>query len=727
MILLTSKRVSLLILYVFVLVWKVTGQTLQSHITSEPIVIDGKLREAIWSEILQPLDLTQRELHEGKPSGHKTWIGITHDAENIYIAVRCEQPRHTITAYELARDFNVQLDDVFYILLDTYYDKRNAFVFYTNPHGARGDYQVFDNGKATNLNWNTVWDVKTSVDSVGWTAEFIIPFISLRYESTEDSTVWGINFERNIRYLREQSLWKGWKRDSRLNLVTNAGQIHLAKVPDSKKFTELKPYGIAGAGSQLNGENSLSWRSLINTGMDINHLFNASYRLNVSINTDFAQIESDRQQVNLTRFPLFFPELREFFLEGQDFFDMGFGGDRIIPFYTRRIGLDSNYQPIPILAGVRLLGKSQGTTLGAMSIQTAKTDNAIAENFSAFSVRKDLGVQSTLGGMSILRINENYQHTTTGLNFRYSTSQFLGSKNVNIGGALVGTLTSQTSTSAENLAYRLFIQYPNDKFNIFLSTQRAGANFSPKVGLMRREDFNEYFALINYQPRPNPNGRWRWIRQFVISPGNLTLTRVNEGNRLQTFQYSVSPIGLETRSGESIYLYATRQAEGIFIPFRIFANTVIEPGEYWFTRYSAELSTFRGRKIWISGNYSTGQLFDGRSTDVSMDINVRTSRFVQFTLLNTYSQGIFDQSQFEVLLTSLRVRYALNPNTFGFILAQYNSATQEYLLNYRLQWIPFPGADFFFIANQSLRQVADKGLTTASVNVMGKLIWRFVL
>ncbi|WP_124396985.1 carbohydrate binding family 9 domain-containing protein [Thermaurantimonas aggregans] len=719
------KRVTWITLFLFFL--KINGQSLKSQYINEPIKVDGKLSESVWEGILQPLALTQRELFEGKPSEHKTWIGIAHDAQNLYIAIRCEQPRHTITAYELARDFNVQLDDVFYILIDTYYDKRNAFVFYTNPRGARGDYQVFDNGKATNLNWNTVWDVKTSIDSAGWTAEFVIPFISLRFESKSDSTIWGINFERNIRYLREQSLWMGWKRDSRLNLVTNAGQIHLSNVPNSKKFTEFKPYGISGVGGQRNGENSLNWRSLVNAGLDINYLINASYRLNISLNTDFAQIESDRQQVNLTRFPLFFPELREFFLEGQDFFDMGFGGDRIIPFYTRRIGLDSNYQPIPILAGVRLLGKSKGTTLGAMSIQTAKTNNAIAENFSAFSMRKDLGIQSTVGGMTILRINENYQHTTTGVNFRYSTSHFLGSKNLNIGGALVGTATSQTALNNENFAYRFFVQYPNDKFNIFLSTQQAGRNFSPKVGLMRREDFNEYFAIINYQPRPNPNGRWKWIRQFVISPGSVTLTRINEGNRLQTFQYSFSPIGLETRSGESIYLYATRHAEGIFVPFRIFANTIIEPGEYWFTRYSAELSTFRGRKIWFSGNYSIGQLFDGRSTDVSVDVNVRTSRFIQFTLLNTYSQGMFQQSGFDVLLTSLRVRYAFNPNTFGFILAQYNSATQEYLMNYRLQWIPFPGADFFFIANQTLRPLPDRGLTTASVNVMGKLIWRFVM
>ncbi|MFN4300315.1 MAG: DUF5916 domain-containing protein [Thermaurantimonas sp.] len=725
MILSNLKRVTLVPFYLLFLY--TNGQSLLSQYIDEPILVDGKLSESIWHEILQPVNLTQRELYEGRPSKHKTWLGIAHDAHNLYIAIRCEQPYHTITAYELARDFNVLLDDVFYILLDTYHDRRNAFVFYTNPHGARGDYQVFDNGKATNINWNTVWDVKTSIDSVGWSAEIVIPFISLRFESRTDSTVWGINFERNIRYLREQSLWMGWKRDSRLNLVTNAGQIHLSKLPNSRKFTELKPYGISGMGGQLNSENALNWRSLINTGMDINYLFNASYRLNISLNTDFAQIESDRQQVNLTRFPLFFPELREFFLEGQDFFDMGFGGDRIIPFYTRRIGLDSNYQPIPIIAGIRLLGKSKGTTLGAMNIQTAKTNSAIAENFSAFSIRKDLGLQSTVGGMTILRINENYQHTTTGVNFRFSTSQFLGSKNLNVGGALVGTLTSQTPTNTENFAYRFFVQYPNDKFNIFLSTQMAGANFSPKVGLMRREDFNEYFAIINYQPRPNPNGPWKWIRQFIISPGSVTLTRINDGNRLQTFQYSISPIGLETRSGESIYLYATRQAEGIFVPFRIFANTIINPGEYWFTRYSADLSTFRGRKIWISNNYSFGQLFDGHSNDVSMDINVRSSRFIQFTLLNSYSRAIFQQSSFEVLLTSFRIRYAFNPNTFGFILAQYNSATHEYLLNYRLQWIPFPGADFFFIANQTLRPVAERGLITASINVMGKLIWRFVI
>lgn len=703
------------------------AQELKSIYTDQPIVVDGYLNEPIWQSTLQPLLLTQRELHEGKPSQYSTKIAIVHDAKNIYVAIHCTQPPKTITAYELARDFNVQLDDVFYILIDTYHDKRNAFVFYTNPRGARGDYQVFDNGKAVNSNWNGVWDVKTRIDSSGWSAEFIIPFITLRYESVRDTAIWGINFERNIRHIREQSLWCGWKRDSRLNLVTNAGKLYIANPPGSNKFTEIKPYAISGAGSSRSEDAAIRWRKLYNAGLDVNYLVNPSYRLNLSFNTDFAQIENDRQQVNLTRFPLFFPELREFFLEGQDFFDMGFGGDRIIPFYTRRIGLDSNYQPVPMLAGVRLLGKSKGTTLGAMSIQTGSTESALPENFSAFSVRKDIGVQSTIGAMSILRINENALHTTTGANFRYSTSKFLGTKNLNVGGALVGTATSFSPFDENNLAYRLFLQYPNDQIDVYLSTQRAGSAFKPKVGLMRREDFNEYFTMINYKPRPNPNGSWKWIRQFVFSPLTVTSTRINDGNRLQTFQYSILPFGMETRSGESFYLYATRQAEGIFVPFRIFGNTVIDVGEYWFNRYSAEISTFRGRKVWMMGNLSTGQLFDGRSTDVSLDVHLRTSRFVQFTALTTYTVSDFGPTSFEVLLTSFRIRYAFNPNLFGFILAQYNSATGEYLLNYRLQWIPFPGADFFFIANQTLREATNKQLITSTFNVMGKLIWRFIM
>lgn len=704
------------------------GQRLASTFTDQKIAIDGYLNDPVWQYTLKPVILTQRELQEGRPSEYETFIGIVHDLKNIYIGIKCIQPLQSITAYELARDFNVQLDDVFYILLDTYRDKRNAFVFYTNPRGARGDYQVFDNGKATNINWNGVWDVKTRIDSTGWSAEFIIPFITLRYESNNESSIWGINFERNIRHLREQSLWKGWNRDSRLNLVTNAGELLIVNTPGANRFTEIKPYAVSGIGNNRPTRlESPNWKKLFNTGMDINYLLSASYRLNMSLNTDFAQIENDRQQVNLTRFPLFFPELREFFLEGQDFFDMGFGGDRIIPFYTRRIGLDSNYQPVPMIAGARILGKSKGTTFGAMTIQTGRTESADPENFSAFSIRQDVGIQSTFGAMGILRINQDEVHTTTGTHFRYSTSKFLGSKNLNIGGALIGTATSRNSFDQNNLAYRVFAQYPNDKVNVFVSSQRAGNQFIPKVGLMRREDFNEYFASVNYQPRPNPNGSLKWIRQFVFSPLNLTSTRLNEGNLLQTFEYSILPFGLETRSGESIYLYVTRQAEGIFEPFRIFGNTIIDVGEYWFNRYSAQISTFKGRKVWASGNISAGELFNGHSTSTSLDANLRTSRYLQLTVLSTYTKSDFDTTKFEVLLTSIRMRYAFNPNTFGFILGQYNSVTNEFLINYRLQWIPFPGADFFFIANQTIIYPNKNEFFTSSFNVMGKLIWRFVI
>lgn len=701
------------------------NHTISAKYTEAPIALDGRLDEAIWEEAIKISNFTQRELFENQPATERTEVAIVYNEKNLYIGVWCydSQP-NKIVAKEFRRDFNRALEDNFQIILDTYNDQRNGFLFAINPNAARADFQVFDNGKSTNTFWNGVWDARTQITQEGWFAEIEIPFSTLKFETDPTGPrIWGVNFERNIQSKREQILWQGWSRDANINWVNRAGKLLGLDSLDNKQFVEVKPYGITGVQSQQNQAPNF----LLNGGGDINYLITPTYRLNVTLNTDFAQVESDQQQINLTRFPLFFPELREFFLEGEDFFDMGFGGNRIVPFYSRRIGLDDNREAVPIIGGVRLLGKEGNSTLGAMSIQTAGTEFQDPTNYSVLSWRQDILEQSTVGVMTVNRITGERWHTTTGANFRYSTSKAFKNKNINAGGALITTQNGDTTFQREAYAYRVFLQYPNDRINIFASAQKSPAPFEPEVGLMRRRNFEEYFANINLRPRPNPNGRLKWIRQWDFIPAEFTYTLYNDTRALQSFLYVMRPLGFSTRRGESFSINLERHGEGLIEPFRFVGQTVTVPqGTYWFNRISMRAATFESRLVSVNYNISGGGFFDGNSLQQLFQARIRASKYLSISGIWEQNEVQLPQGQFSTTLIGNRLDYAFSPNLFGLIFTQWSNTSDLMILNFRLQWIPIIGADFFLIVNHVVN-TSEAEWTPVQSAVVGKLIWRFVI
>ncbi len=696
---------------------------IQAVYVNKAPVMDGNLNDSVWQFIPRIDNFTQRELRMNEPATERTQVAIAYDEKKIYVAVWCYDSRpNTITAKELRRNFSPNLDDNFFILLDTYSDKRNAFVFYTNPNAARGDYQVFDNGKNRNFNWNGVWDVRTTRTQEGWFAEFEIPFSTLKFENNKETLEWGINFERNIVSKREQVRWQGWKRDNTFEQVNAAGTLTGLFDLKSRAFIEVKPYAIAG-GQRTEGQ---AYQGILNAGGDINYLITPTYRLNVSLNTDFAQVESDGQQVNLTRFPLFFPELREFFLEGEDYFDMGFGGDRIVPFYTRRIGLDSNRMPVPMLYGARLLGKQGNSTLGVMNIQTGATESSQAENFSAFSWRQDVGSQSTIGMMSVHKITADKWHTTTSAYGRYSTAKFMKNKNLNVGGAMITTQNIGEDLQRNAYAYRFFVQYPNDIINVFLSTQRSPMPFEPEVGLMRRRNFEEYFAMTSFRPRPMRDSKWSWIRQFDFSPGIFTYVMYNDTRLMQSLEYMVRPFAFETTGGDRFGVWWAHQGEGLVDSFQIFPGIVIPKNDYYFSTQGFYFNTFAGRTFSLTLNGSAGGFFDGRAQNLNGSVNWRINKNLGLSGTYNTTNTQLPAGNFTTQLVGSRLNYAFNPNLFGLFFGQWNNASNELIVNYRLQWIPFPGSDFFFIINQNIF-VDGENFRQTNLAIIGKFIWRFVI
>lgn len=686
--------------------------------SEDPIKLDGQLGEAIWQKSMRISNFTQRELNVGAPATERTEVAVIYSSNTLYIGFwGYDREPNNIIAKEMKRDFEFSRDDNFEVIIDSYSDDRNGFLFVVNPNGARADAQILDNGNSQNSFWNGVWDVRTTITSEGWFAEIAIPFSTLKFKSNVERQLWGINFERNIRRKREQLLWQGWSRDSELEQVNKAGTLAgLDKIQD-KDFVEIKPYAISGIETG-SGNN----KTILNAGGDINYLLSPTLRLNFTANTDFAQVEADRQQINLTRFPLFFPERREFFLEGQDFFDMGMGS-KIIPFYSRRIGLAEDRTTVPIIAGTRLIGKINNSTIGVMSMQTAGKDNAPSTNYSVLSWRQDVLDQSTIGILSANVYAKDRLHSTTGGYGRYSTSKLFGDKNLNVGLSAVQNYNSDNFDASAN-AYRVYVNYPNDRVEFDASWQRSGENFNPEAGFLLRQNFQEFYSELEFKPRPK--NMLKWIRQFSIKPLDVNYYIYDSSKKLQSFFYELRPLGFETRSGESFEFNVQLRAEGLDNDFEITEGTIIPAAEYWWQRFEIQAETFSGRILSAGTSINWGGFYKGNSIESEYFLQWRASKYFNINMNYENNQIDLPQGNFHTNLIGSRAEYAVNPKLFGSMLTQWNSEDKEMFLNFRLQWIPKIGADFFFIVNQ-LYDTSPEKWSLSRTTVIGKLVWRLVI
>jgi len=690
---------------------------IKAYKINQSIKLDGNLSEPAWQKATHISNFTQRELNEGKPATERTEVAVLYNNKNLYIGVWCfdDEPRK-IAAQKMKRDFNYGSDDNFKFIIDTYNDERNGYLFVTNPNGARFDALIQDNGSSVNRAWDGVWNVKTKITDKGWFAEFEIPFSTLKF-NTKDNQVWGINFERNIRRKREQDLWQGWSRDSEIEQVSRAGKLIGIVGLSEVTLVELKPYGIAGIEkSKDTGSNFTS-----NVGGDINYLITPTIKLNLSINTDFAQVESDQQQVNLTRFSLFYPEKREFFLEGQDYFNFGLGRS-IRPFYSRRIGLAPDRSKIPIIAGARLLGKTGNTTLGGMSIQTAKQDSTPSTNYTVLRWKQDVLQQSNIGLIGVGKIEPGRQNAVYGADFLYSTSKIFGDKNLSIGGAVAQSYTSDAANKT-GLAHRLFIDYPNDLIEFSAVWDRASANFNPETGFLRRTNYQMYNADFRIKPRPK---FLPWIQRLVFKPFDFNYYVDDKTHKLQSLWTEFRPLGFTTKSGEFFESNIQRRAENLTEDFEIHDGIILNKGEYWFTRYELQFATFKGRPVYGFFFVNWGDFYTGKRTEwfvrsvfqINKNISV-SSNFTQNYI--TLPQGSFTVNEF-----GGRVDLAISPDLFGSVFGQWNNDDDEVLLNFRVNWIPTPGTNFYFVINQSF-DTKDTGWKSTNTTVLTKLIWRFVL
>lgn len=692
--------------------------TLRAYYCNEKIRLDGKLDEACWKNALPIENFTQREQHQGEPPTERTKVAVVYNENQIYFGIWCyDSEPDKISAQQMARDFSWRSDDNFEIMISPFNDNRNGYLFATNPNGALADVQVGDEGKIWNKDWNGVWDVAVDRNEEGWFIEMVIPFSTLKFKK-EAKQVWGINFERNIRRKNEQLLWQGWSRLYDVERISQGGKLAgLENIKQGTKF-EFLPYGLAG----VTFGNDVDTDHTFKVGGEINYDVTPTLKLNLSINTDFAQVEADRKRINFSRFSLYYPEKRQFFLEGKNYYDMNVGRSRI--FYSRRIGID-NFTEVPIIAGLRLFGKLNRTNIGLMNIQTAGKDDIATTNFTVIRVRQDIFNQSSIGVIATQKYTNEHVNRVFGTDLTYSTSKIFGNKNLLVGGQIAVSETSddrEEISNDRNLIYNIFLSYPNDIVEFDFAFKTVQKDFNPEMGFIRRQNYQMLYTELQFNPRFK---KLPFFRNLIFKPLDINYYINDETKRLESIFYEWRPFGFVTRSGEFLEFNVQHLFDHPEEDFELVDGVVIPAGEYWDNRLELIFSSFKGRKISGSFEANVGKFYTGDRQRFELGTNFNINKHLNFNFDWQRNYVQLPGYDFHTDEIGGRVDYAFNPKLNTSIYAQYNTEDDDIVVNYRLNWIPKIGSWFYFVINQEFD--TTNGIRLVQTTIMGKLIWRFAI
>jgi len=663
-----------------------------------PVTLDGRLAERFWATADSIDDFRQREPREGSPATERTVVKVAHDAEAMYIAVRCyDSNMRGVRASQLRRDADLSSDDNVRLLIDSFDDRRSAFVFATNPSGALWDAQ-FSGVDDVNENWNGIWDVAVSRDSAGWTAEFRIPLLALRFRGGTNPEV-GFNVRRFIRRKNEEDLWRSYGRAQgfyRLNnegAITDLGELHR---PDP---VELYPYALGRAvqteHDSVGGETtrgSLGGKG----GVDAKLGLAPTLTADLTLNTDFAQVEADQQVINLTRFPFFFPEKRQFFLESSGLLDLGTPG-RVQLFYSRRVGLDTSGVPVPILAGGRVHGRLGPWRIGVLDAQTGGADKA---NDAVVRVQHDLFARSYVGAIGTLRAGPRGQGVERAGGLDIDLPLVVRGANLEPKVWIAGSQTP--GVPGTPLAWRLSTDNPNDLFDNFVSFYRIDSGFAPPLGFVRRTGVWETTGHVDFMPRPGVLGIRQLDFTFPIPSWDIIANETGSLLRRvdwQTAWFEWRVFGGDRQNGDHFEVNFQRLMDAPTDTFGIFRGVVVQPGRYWWSRYELQYFMHPGRPLSVGAFVNWGQFYGGHSTDLEFTAAWRGGGHLIASTVLTRTTARLPVGTFTAVVSANRLEYDVNTRTSLLAFVQYDNESQRVDLNVRFHWIPVIGDDVFVVWN----------------------------
>jgi hypothetical protein len=680
---------------------------------SQPLRIDGALDEALYRDVRSMSDFIQVEPAGGEAATERTETWVAFDDDNIYVSFKVWDSRmNTLIATEMRRDSTSswQGNDLVAFIFDTFYDRRTAFTFTTNPLGGRSDGVA--NDRLYSSDWNPVWETKTGRFEGGWTVETAVPFKSLRYPPRTEQ-VWGFNAMRVKRSRNEVSTLTKVppaRGQSGFQSAQFAAALVGVQAPSGGANIDLKPYAI----SSLTTDRVITPRNNdpeAEAGLDLKYAVTQGLVADLTVNTDFAQVEADEQQINLTRFNLFFPEKRDFFLENQGTFAFGgvainslggnFGGGFIgssnaapILFYSRRIGLHQDQQ-VPLNVGGRLTGRAGKYSLGVLNIQTGdKTEElgAPATNFSVVRIKRDVLRRSSIG---LLFTNRSESTIGPGANRSYGidgTFAFFENLQVN-------TYWASTETEGlggqDNDSYRGQFDYSGDRYTVQVERLKIGDHFNPEMGFLRRDDMMRDYARFKFSPRPRTRSA---IRKYVY---DAAIEYIENGAGQLESRERAAEFALEFQSSDRLSLNYTNSFEFLTRPFIIGPLILPAGGTYQFDTFRIGYNVGQQRRLAANLTAEFGSFYSGRKTTLSA-ARGRVPITDQLSVEPTYSFNnvTLDEGAFTTHLAGSRVTYSVTPLMFVSALIQYNSGIDAVSTNARFRWEYRPGSELFVVYNE---------------------------
>ena len=694
--------------------------------TDDPIHLDGNLDEPAWAGAGVIADLTQQEPRPGEPTAYRTEVRLLVDGDTLYLGFTCHDGDPAqIAVHTMQRDGDFNGDDTVAFVLDPFGDHRNGYLFRLNAAGARQD-GLISQARETSLDWDGIWDARTRRTEDGWTAEVAIPAQTLRF--SPGLSAWGFNVERFIARDRITLRFAGITHDSLLNDLRRAGSLSGMGEVKQGLGLSIAPYGLLRLNHDLEEDHSFTRGD---AGVDVTWNITPELAAVATVNTDFAETEADTRQINLTRFPLFFPEKRGFFLEGSNLFDFSQGLDTdFIPFFSRRIGIFEESE-VPINAGGKILGRTGPWGIAVLDVDTASTPEASGTNLFSGRLTYDLGEHLRFGAIATHGHPDGvHDNSLGGLDAVWQTATLFGDKNLAFSGWVARSsgmpceedATCETTRtvggpdSPNGWGFRA--AYPNDRWDFSVSVNQYGDALNPALGFLPRPGTRIYRGGAAFQPRPGENSPFRWARQFFFEI--FPFLAEDLSGDPESWRVFFAPFNVETRNGEHLEANFAPQYERVDDPFEI-GGVTIPKGEYRFNRFRVEMESSThdplraGIIVWF------GDFFGGRLSQWRPSVEYTTpAGHLQLALSAEEDFGHLPGGDFIERLLILKATYAFSPYLLLSFFSQYDSDCPEEAppdarecrnlgFNSRLRWTLRPGNDLFVIWNRNWGGIAADG------------------
>ncbi len=648
-----------------------------------PPIIDGHINEAVWDQAYKIDQFVQREPNPGEPVSEKTIISVCYDNNYLYFAVKCFDDPTKITAKEMARDVSLGNDDRVQIILDTFLDHRNGYWFQIGPRGSIGDALINENGASMNKEWDGLWNGKASITDDGWEAELAIPFKTIGFDPGK--TVWGMKLIRNIKRKLEASYWPVANLDTYRFQISDSGLLEGLEGITQGIGLDVSPYVIGGMNTHEGDKNTF----MADAGLDLYYQITPRLKASVSINTDFAETEVDDRQINLTQFSLYFPEKRDFFLDGSNYFKFGIEGDdnnpyrnSVVPFFSRRLGLDNNGKMLPVLYAAKITGTQNNWNIGMMHISDERDYGN--SHLSVARVSRNLGNQSSIGVIGTMgNATSPAENLLGGIDMKLATSHFQRNKNVAL--TLFGMISDTEGKNGKNTSWGADIAYPNDFLFFGAGHFEVGENFVAGIGFTPRTGIKATYGNFSLGPRPNKWG----ILQVKSGAGINYVTNFNQD--LLTREIKLSPIGFRFKSGEECYYSVNQEYEHLTNDFYIYPGFVIPVGEYIFWYQNLQLISAGSRKLAGSATLGTGDFYNGQREDLKLTLAWKVA--VPLYLGGNYSLAhvTLPEGYFNAEIYQMNLNILFSPTLTLYNYFQFDNVSQKLGWQSRFSWIIKPG------------------------------------